>query len=637
MRSLYILSLLILLGASQASAQLVFPFEIDAPADYTPRRVVMPGSPLSLQVLFIGGTDMVQTTATYGNEAGQTHAKEWHDFIGFTPDTDGGSLGWVSVNHESIYRDDRIGDGGGMTTFRVKRDEITGDLVVMDQTLEDGRKGKFFNVDFANTVGETGMNCGGISSVVDGRIWTAEEWFRGDNSSINNGSFSNNNPNGSGPYGIGSTTNQGVRDTADFTVDAPEFPFMDGETIRKYENFNWMVEIDPRQAKAIRKQYNFGRQGFEGGTVSPDNKYIYLGVDDTPAFWVRFVADTPGDFTKGEVQVFKHDGSQKWITISETKANMLDFSAQAIAVGATMFDRIEWVTVDPATGMIYMTETGADTPGSDWRAARAAGAVYAPHHQARAEEQGLTEPDVNDTYRDYYGRVLKYDPTTEEISVQIEGGPFFAVSPTQADYPSKHLSNPDGLNVMTIDDHQFLVICEDLNGETFGRMPFENTSAGAGMGIRHRMCELFLLDLEIEDATTEDLIRITATPLGAEITGAMPTPDGKSLLVNSQHPSGSNPFPFNHSLTFAIHGFDELTVSNLTAPDIEEGDAFNIYPNPTLQEVFLNKVQDIALYNAQGQRLQVYRNVSQIDVSLLPSGIYYLRNGEGQVVELVKQ
>jgi len=205
-RFLFILAVCLLAGPA-LRAQLVFPFEIEAPTDYTPNRVVMPGSPLSLQVLFIGGTDMVQTTATYGNEAGQTHAKEWHDFIGFTPDVDGESLGWISVNHESIYRDDRIGDGGGMTVFRVERDEITGDLNVLDQTLEDGRQGKFFNVDFANTVGETGMNCGGISSVVDGRIWTAEEWFRRDNSSINNGVFSNNLAASFAPHGIGTSTN----------------------------------------------------------------------------------------------------------------------------------------------------------------------------------------------------------------------------------------------------------------------------------------------------------------------------------------------------------------------------------------------------------------------------------------------
>lgn len=337
MRSLYLLLFFVALGGT-VSAQETFPFAIDAPDEYVTDRVIMPGSPLSLQVLFVGGTDMVQTTKTYGNEAGQAHAKEWHDFIGFTPDDSGESLGWISVNHENIYRDDRIGDGGGMTAFRVERDPISGQLNVVDQTLDDGRQGKFFNVDFVNTVGETGMNCGGISSVVDGRIWTAEEWFRTSNPSINTASARGDNDY---PIQVGGRENQGVRDTSDYTVSSPDFDFMDGEVIKKYENFNWMVEIDPKQAVAIRKQYNMGRQGFEGGAISPDNKYMYLGVDATPAPWVRFVADTPGNFNEGKVQVYKHDADEKWIDIPQTKDNMLNFADQAFAVGATMYNRVE--------------------------------------------------------------------------------------------------------------------------------------------------------------------------------------------------------------------------------------------------------------------------------------------------------
>ncbi|MEM7574350.1 MAG: alkaline phosphatase PhoX [Bacteroidota bacterium] len=635
MRLLYLSLFFIGFALPQVQAQLVFPDEIEIPEGYAPQTVLMPGSPLTLQVLFVGGTDLVQTTPTYGNPAGQAIAKEWHDFAGFTPDETGESLGWVSVNHEMIYRDNRIGDGGGMTAFRVERDPITGLLNVMDQTLSDGRSGQFFNVDFVNTVGETGMNCGGISSVVDGRIWTAEEWFRSSNGSINDGRFSTNALS-SGPWGTGERANQGVRDTAEWTISAPDFPAFDGLTVPKYENFNWMVEIDPREAVAIRKQYNMGRQGFEGGAVSLDNRTMYLGVDATPAFWVKFVADEPGDFTQGKTYVYKHDAPEKWLEIDNADAaKMLNFADEAVALEATMYNRIEWVTIDPQTGIIYMTETGRDTPGSNWEDEAAEGAVFAPHHLARAADQGLTEPNDNDTYWDYYGRVLKYDPATEEITVMVEGGPYFEVSPMEADYPEKHLSNPDGLSQIVIDGRTFLVIQEDLNGDNFGRMPFENDNANGGLG--NRMCELYLLDATIEDATIDDLIRLTVVPLGAEVTGAVPTPDGKSLIVNSQHPSGANPFPWNHSLTFAIHGFDQLTVTGLNDPDIDDQRGFSIYPNPTLQNVHLNTVQDVALYTQMGQLLQVYRNVDQINVSHLPAGIYYLRSNEGAVIQLVKE
>jgi uncharacterized protein len=617
---------------STLQAQSIFATELTMPAGFVPGRVLMPPSPLDLQVLFVGGHDLVQTTATYGNPAGQTVAKEWHDFIGFTPDQTGASLGWVSVNHEMVYRDDRIGDGGGMTVFRVKRDPITGLLDVVNQELADGRKGEFFNVDFVNTVGETGMNCGGISSRIDGRIWTAEEWFRSDNVDINLASTTSG-PAGSLPLmprnnGINSVGfNQGVRDTANWTISSDIAGF-DGLEVKKFENFNWMVEIDPREAVAIRKQYNWGRQGFEGGVVAADNQTVYLGVDATPAFWVKFVADTPGDFTVGRTYVYKHDSAEKWLEVDNTDPEkMLNFDAQGLALGGTMYNRIEWVALDEATGVLYLTETGRDNPGSAFAGGAAAGAVYAPHHTARALEQGTTDAGTS-AYWDYYGRVLKYDPATEEVSVAVEGGPYFATSPAEVDYPRNHLSNPDGLNVMNIDGQNFLVICEDLNGRSFGRVP---------AGVTSSTCEVYLLNLAIENPTVDDLIRLTAVPRGAEVTGAMPTPDGKTLLINSQHPSNANEFPFNHSLTFAIHGFDEVTVSGLTTPDMPETEGFTIFPNPTTRMVYVRDAMDLALYNAAGQRLRVYRQVTHIDVSDLPAGSYFVQNEAGAVQQLIIQ
>ena len=603
----------------------VFPSSIEMPPGFTPEEVLLPPSPLSLQVIFVGGHDLVQTTRTYGNEPGIAYAKEWHDFIGFTPDDTGESLGWVSVNHEQIYRDDRIGDGGGMTVFRVDRNPLNArELVIMEQSLADGRKGKFFNVDFVNTVGETGMNCGGISSLNDGRIWTAEEWFRGNNNSINAGTKSNPES-GAYPNAPGVIDNQGVRDTADWVVDS-DIPGFDGITLKKYENFNYMVEIDPKEAVALRKQYNWGRQGFEGGTIAADNKTVYLGVDATPAFWVKFVADNAGDFTSGTTYVYKHDGNPKWIEIpNNDPEKMLNFADEAVAAEATMYNRIEWVAIDPATGIIYMTETGRDNPGSRWVDEAGEGAVYAPHHLTRAADQGVTDP-ADEEYWDYYGRVLKFDPNTEEISVVLEGGPYFENSPDEANYPSNHLSNPDGINTMTIDGQSFLIIQEDLNGTSNGRVP---------EGVSNRTCEVYLLDLSIDNPSIDDLVRLTAVPSGAEVTGAMPTPDGKSLLINSQHASVGLEFPWNHSLTFAIHGFDELTVTDLQDPDLTDTQGLSIYPNPTTRVVFVSEVTDMALYSIDGQRLKVVRNTNELDVSDYPSGAYLIQFPNGEVKKLI--
>lgn len=609
----------------------IFKDTLKMPAGFQPQQVLVPPSPLSLQVLFVGGVDMVQTTQTYGNPAGQQFAKEWHDFIGFTKDTTNASLGWVSVNHEMVYLDNKIGDGGGMTAFRVRRSPTSDSLEVVEQTLADGRKGKFFNVDFANTVGETGMNCGGIEGP-DGRIWTAEEWFRTNNASIITGQNINNPTSvGAFPKAPGSAVNQGVRDTADWTIKS-DIPGFDGQKIKKFQNFNWMVEIDPRQAKAIRKQYNWGRQGFEGGSIANDNKTVYLGVDATPAFWGRFVADVAGDFTKGKLYVYKASNAQgeRWVQIDNGSIDkMLNFDAQALAVGATMYNRIEWTAIDRKTGKIYWTETGADALGPLWSDDAANGGTYDPYHIARATAKGLTGPgDAN--YKDYYGRVWVYDPATNYNSVLIEGGPEFdqSASPAEANYPKNHLSNPDGLQVVTIDGKSFAVIEEDLNGLTFGRTP-----AGATRAI----CEVYLLDLSKQNPTVDDLIRLTATPRGAEVTGCTMTPDGKTLLINSQHPDVNNPFPYNHSLTFAIHGFDRLKTTALQDPEFEKSNELLLYPNPTRRVVFMNKTVDAAIYDANGKRIRVVRNTNELDVADLTVGMYFVQTADGEIKKLVIQ
>ncbi len=596
------------------TAQSTFPSRL-VDVNWEATTVVVPPSPFEYQILFVGGDDMVQTAV---NEA--VPAKQWHDFIGFTPITaedcvdDPNAIGWASINHEMILADDKIGDGGGMTTFLLGRNPSSDALYVIEQELSDGRSGEFFNVDFS-AVGETGMNCGGINSNIDGRIWTAEEWFRSDNASIYN-------------------SGNGVRDTTAYTIKYTAFDFANFQTIPKYQNFNWMVEIDPRTAKAIRKQYNWGRQPFEGGTVANDNRTVYMGADATPGFFTKFVADVEGDFTSGTTYVYKHDaGNDPWVEIdSEDFEKMLNFGAEAVAVGATMFNRLEWVTIDKTTGKVYMTETGRDNPASRWTDEAALGAVYAPHHVQRAADQGATGPG-DSAYWDYYGRILEYDPATGAVTIFVEGGPYFATSPALSDYPDKHLSNPDGLNMLYVNvdgvDKRYMLINEDLNGTSFGRTPLEYPD--------DRMCEMYILDMEVATPTIDDLIRLTQTPRGAEITGACATADGKSVLVNSQHPDTSNPFPYNNSLTFAITGFDNPeAIQTLSAPDFSETEeGFLVYPNPTERIVYFNVRTDVALYDITGKRIAVHRDVKSIDISGLATGTYLLKTKEGDTRKLL--
>lgn len=304
MKKLYVLISGLFLAAGVVNAQVTsFPGQLNT-VNWGTTTVQMPASPLRTQILFVGGIDSVAhkaiTNGSVGTfPAGFSPAKQWHDYIGFTQDTALGTqdIGWVSINHETVFKDDKLGDGGGMTVFKVRRVTVPGgvdSIVVVPQNLSSNGfpnvSTKFFSVDFKGTVGETGMNCGGITNYADGRIWTAEEWFRTSNASVNTAQNAAFSAGGSFPMlnSGQSSANQGVRDTTNFVINVPGNPFgFNGQSIPRWQNFNWMVEIDPRTGAAIRKQYNWGRSGWEGGIVAADNRTVYLGDDATPGLFVK--------------------------------------------------------------------------------------------------------------------------------------------------------------------------------------------------------------------------------------------------------------------------------------------------------------------------------------------------------------
>lgn len=666
----------LVLGSVMSQAQTVFPglIELGKLSGSVPVTVVLPSSGLKSQAIFIGGTDLVAHKAlasktvtagtVYGQAAGTSVAKEWHDFIGFTPATPAeittfannghaNFLGWVSVNHEMVSRDNKLGDGGGNTVFAIKLLNDTIAVVPQDLSTEGFPAGnhKFFNVDFAGTVGETGMNCGGIVSLADGRLWTAEEWFRASNldklangtSTGGNGIFYQSNTSL-----LTNTPATGVADTTDFTLSAATFTGadFDGKVIKKYENFNWMVELDPRKAKAVRKQYNWGRQGFEGGVVMPDNKTAYLGEDGSPGLFTKFVADVAGDFTKGKTYIYKWDNdntpSNNWIEIGNLKLDsMMKITTYAYQKGATPFCRVEWVAANTITGKVYFTETGNDGWAPSGKPNATISKPMIDFFRMRRMEEGVdltsfTDAQLADSIKtgktvhrlkDYYGRITEFDPSTGKIKTLIEGGPYLSNSTTGGSaYPAKHLSNPDGLGTMYINGKAYLIIQEDLNGTTFGRVPSEYST--------NVICEMFLLDLSIANPTINDLFKIAATPRGSEITGACAVGDN-IIMFNTQHPNAGNPFPNNHSHTVALSGFRQAVVASADQPTFSNKFAFEVFPNPVARELHLNKTSDIAIYNLSGARMKVVRNTNLVDVSDLTPGTYVVMDEKQNVVKLI--
>ena len=592
-----------------------FPVKIEpvTMVPYLMGRVVVPPSPLKYQNIFVGGVDSVETST------GRTVAKQWHDYIGYAADPTGQSLGYAIVNHEMIEANDKIGDGGGMTMFKLGK-KADGTVEVLEQTLADGRKGKFFNVDFKNTVGETGMNCGGISW--SNRVWTAEEWYQTSNSGIN-------------------AAGKGFRDTSDFEIGKLQpsgFAGLDGKKIKRYENLNWMVEIDPVNAKAVRKQYNWGRQGFEAGVVMDDQKTVYLFEDGEAgkSLFTKFVADQPGDFTKGKLYFYKQNSGQftgTWVEVPNDPVTNWDIMVAphewAKKQGITGFTRLEWGQINKTDGKIYITETGNDKPGARYKTAITDGWTLPQHTYDRAAAQKVAID--SSAYVDYYGRVLVFDPADNSVKSFLEGGP--SITDAQAvpgKYPEKHLSNPDGIGFLYLNGKTFAVIEEDLNGVSMGRMP--NT------GMRGTNCEAWLLDMS-KEPTIDNLYRLAISPYGSEITGFASFDDGNVVLINSQHPDAAtiSDAAAKNSLTFAITGMKQLVSSIEQEESDDTASGIRVFPNPTSSSLNFTTAIDAALYDATGARVRVVRNASTMDISDLAQGTYYVRFASGDTRQVVIQ
>jgi secreted PhoX family phosphatase len=238
-------------------------------------EIVFTHKALKGDILFIGGYHIVT------NHNGDTAiAKQNQDFTGYIPINGRSDSGYVIVNHETMQRDPILGDGGGMTVFTVYKNPKTKKWEVVDN-----EKGKFRNVDFSE-VGGTYFNCSGFETGW-GTVLTGEETIFDKNEEI---------------YKDG----EGISDTSNFIITQFNGQIIQ-DTVKRFENFNWLVEVDVAQAKAIRKNYNMGRYSHEGGVMLPDGKTVILTDDSTPGFLYKFVAKNSKDLSVGQLYAYQQN------------------------------------------------------------------------------------------------------------------------------------------------------------------------------------------------------------------------------------------------------------------------------------------------------------------------------------------
>lgn len=443
------------------------------PAPRTTKLILPRG--VTYQVIFQEG-DLVS-----GN-GDSIPAKGGHDCNVYLPKN--ATEGQLFVGHETRQLDPMLGDGGGATLL---------DLKFINNKWSTSNKR---NVDYS-TVGFTLNNCGG-KITPHGTVLSAEEICPRSNAEL-------------------------VTYMSDLS---------DVNNLKRFENFGWMVEVDPNSGKALQKFITMGRFSHEDALCLKDGKTVFLTNDGNPAIFYKFIATEKGDYTEGQLYAFKQNKAGEkgdWLPLPMDTISLKNANVTAMKLGVSLYQRHEWLTM--VDNKIYISETGMDTANWDW--AIELGALPAPHFVSREQAPGI--------FDDPYGRVLEYDLTTGVIRPYLEGG--------YSSDSSTNFSSPDCINHVSINDREYLVISEDIGAAGFGRMDEEAHQEGFWVN------ELFLLDLSIQNPTVDDLIRFAAAPTGSETTGIYFTEDQKTMFLNIQHPGENNPAPFNKSTTIAIRGY----------------------------------------------------------------------------------
>jgi hypothetical protein len=313
----------------------------------------------------------------------------------------------------------------------------------------------------------------------------------------------------------------GTRDTSDVNG------------MKRFQNVGWVVEVDPISRKAIQKLYKLGRFSHEGIIVMPDNKTIYMADDNYPSVFFKFIAESENDFTEGQLYAFKQGKGEKgsWIKLPMEMDSLINIREVALKRGATVFVRMEWMTL--VNGKIYLTETGMDDFKTDPK-------INFKGELANHLKEKFSKG--NSTYDYPYGAILEFDPEGNTIRPLLFGGKGIKD-------PTKHFSNPDAITKVTLDGITYLVVNEDLVLLSKERVPSNSFAQNKLIN------EVWWLDLSNKKPTVDHLQRFMVIPTGAESTGGYFTPDGLTYFVNIQHPSSTNPAPFNRSCTLAITGF----------------------------------------------------------------------------------
>jgi secreted PhoX family phosphatase len=298
--------------------------------------------------------------------------------------------------------------------------------------------------------------------------------------------------------------------------------------------FGWIVEIDPYDAtRRPVKHTALGRFKHEGAAVAlaPDKRVVvYMGDDERFEYIYKFVSRNPLQpddraanmkiLEEGSLWVarFGADGAGEWLELAHGKHGLdaaagfasqaeilVNARAAADRAGATKMDRPEWIAVHPTTGEVYCTLTNNTQRGGDGRP----GADTA-------------NPRANNVY----GHIVRWrerggDATASRFAWDVfvlAGDPAAADAGKRGTIKGDAFGSPDGL---WFDARGVLWIQTDVSTSVLNKGDY------AGLGNNQMLAA---------DPATGEIRRFLTGPSGAEVTGVITTPDGRTMFANIQHP-----------------------------------------------------------------------------------------------------
>jgi len=143
-----------------------------------------------------------------------------------------------------------------------------------------------------------------------------------------------------------------------------------------YQDYGWLVEIDPKTNKIVeygtgkaQKLWAAGRASHENAVIANDSITLYWGEDAPNGGVYKFVADQKMNLSSGKLYALKlnqgltndEPGSSvgSWVQIpNTTQSDRNNTFALAVSLGATMFNGVEDVEISPLDGKIYFTAKG---------------------------------------------------------------------------------------------------------------------------------------------------------------------------------------------------------------------------------------------------------------------------------------